>query len=57
MTEAITLFLTQCEIKQGLPFEIRLPNEETRKALDDAHAGINMRSFSNSDEIFKELGI
>jgi DNA-damage-inducible protein J len=57
MTEAITLFLTQCEMRQGLPFEVRLPNEETRRALDDAHAGVNMTSYADADEMFKEMGI
>ena len=57
MTEAITLFLTQCQMRQGLPFEVKIPNEETQKALDDAHAGINMTSYTNPEEMFKELGI
>ena len=57
MTDAITLFLTQCELQQGLPFEVRLPNEETQKALDDAHAGLNMTSYANTEEMFKGLGI
>ena len=30
MTEAITLFLTQCELRQGLPFEVRLPSNKER---------------------------
>jgi DNA-damage-inducible protein J len=57
MTEAITLFLTQCEIRQGLPFEVRVPNEETQQALDDAHAGLNMTSYATPEEMFKELGM
>ena len=57
MTDAITLFLTQCEMRQGLPFEIRIPNEETMKALADAHAGVNMTSYKNVEEMFEELGI
>ena len=28
MTEAITLFLKQCELHQGLPFEIRIPSNK-----------------------------
>ena len=28
MTEAITLFLTQCELHQGLPFEVRIPSKK-----------------------------
>jgi DNA-damage-inducible protein J len=33
MTEAITLFLKQCELHQGLPFEVEIPNNETIKSL------------------------
>jgi DNA-damage-inducible protein J len=57
MTEAITLFLTQCELRQGLPFEVKIPNVETQKALDEAHAGVNMTSYADSEEMFRELGI
>ena len=53
MTEAITLFLTQCELQQGLPFEVRIPNEETQKALDEAHAGIGLTRFNTPEELFK----
>ena len=56
MTEAITLFLTQCELRQGLPFEIRIPYEKTQKALDDVHEEIDMTSYANSEEMIKELG-
>ena len=30
MTEAITLFLIQCDMQQGLPFEIRIPSNKER---------------------------
>jgi len=33
MTDAITLFLTQCELRQGLPFEVGLPTN-AEKLLD-----------------------
>ena len=52
MTEAITLFLTQCELRQGLPFEVKIPNEETRRALDEAHRGVGIISHTTADEMF-----
>lgn len=52
MTDAITIFLVQCELRQGLPFEVRIPNAETRKSLDDAHAGVNMTSYKTYEEMF-----
>jgi DNA-damage-inducible protein J len=53
MTEAITLFLTQCEMRQGLPFEVKIPNEETRRALDEAHAGVGIISHNTVEDMFK----
>jgi DNA-damage-inducible protein J len=29
-SEAITLFLTQVKLNQGLPFAVRIPNKQTR---------------------------
>jgi DNA-damage-inducible protein J len=34
-TDAITMFLTQVVLKGGLPFEARVPNAETRKAIEE----------------------
>ncbi len=34
-SEAITLFLRQVTLRQGLPFPVQLPNAETRKAIAD----------------------
>ena len=30
MTEAITLFLIQCDMRNGLPFEVRIPSNKER---------------------------
>lgn len=54
MTEAITLFLSQCEMRQGLPFEVRIPNAETRRALNEAHAGIGITSYDSLEDMFAE---
>ena len=32
-TQAITLFYKQVELKKGLPFEVAIPNETTRKTF------------------------
>jgi DNA-damage-inducible protein J len=56
MTEAITLFLSQCEMRQGLPFEVSMPNEETQKALEDARSG-DVQSFDTLEDLFEDLGI
>ena len=46
MGEAVNIFLSQVALHKGLPFEVKIPNEETKKAIDDARKGINMESIS-----------
>ena len=33
--EAVNLFLNQVRLNKGLPFEVKIPNEETLKAMKD----------------------
>jgi addiction module RelB/DinJ family antitoxin len=37
-SEAITLCLTQVKLTKGLPFPLRVPNTETKRAIKDARA-------------------
>lgn len=57
MTQAITLFFKQVELQHGLPFDVRLPNEVTRAALEDARARRNLKTFESTDALFDDLGI
>ena len=38
-TEAVTLFYRQIAMQRGLPFEVRIPNAKTTKAMRDTRAG------------------
>lgn len=49
MGEAVNIFLNQVALHKGLPFEVKIPNEETKKAIEDARKGINMESISIED--------
>lgn len=49
-SEAITLFLTQVRLTQGLPFPVRLPNKATTRALTEARARANIESFDSVEE-------
>ena len=49
MGEAVNIFLNQVTLHKGLPFEIKIPNEETKKAIEEARKGINMESTSIED--------
>jgi len=56
-SQAITMFYKQINLWRGLPFDVNLPNAETRQAIEDAVNRQNTKSFETVDEAFKELGI
>jgi len=57
MTQAITLFLNQVKLKNGLPFRVEIPNKETEKAIRDVDAGIGVSVYHSKKELFKELDL
>ena len=48
-TEAIRMFLTQVALKQGIPFDVKIPNKETRKAMDDLILNRNVTTCRKED--------
>lgn len=56
-TQAITLFYKQVELKKGLPFDVAIPNETTRKTFSDTDARRNLVICNDVDDMFKKLGI
>jgi antitoxin component of RelBE/YafQ-DinJ toxin-antitoxin module len=38
-----------------MPFEVRIPNAATRKAMDDAARGKTVKGFKSMDALFKSL--
>jgi len=55
MSEAISMYLSQITLHNGIPFEIKIPNETTAKALKDTENGINIHKVDSVDELFQEL--
>ncbi len=56
-TQAITLFYKQVELERGLPFLVRVPNDVTVEALEQARARPELESFNTLDDLFEDLGI
>jgi DNA-damage-inducible protein J len=54
-TSAITLFYRQIVQRRGLPFEVRLPNIVTRRAMKDARTGRGVVEAESMDELFSKL--
>lgn len=56
-TQAITLFLRQVELQQGLPFNLKLPNATTQAALQEAQERRNLTTYTDANDLFVDLGI
>ena len=56
-TQAITLFYRQVELRNGLPFDIVIPDKTTRRTFSDTDAGRNLVVCENAEDMFKKLGI
>lgn len=44
--QAITLFFEQIKLKQGIPFELNIPNDETVASMEDAQANRDLQTTS-----------
>lgn len=53
MSEAVRLFLHRAVVSQGLPLELKVPNERTRAALQEARQMRKARKarFATPDEL------
>ncbi len=40
-------------MNQGIPFEVKIPNKETRKAIEESRLNKNLKSYSAEE--FHEL--
>jgi len=56
-TQALTLFYKQVELRNGLPFDVAIPNKTTRRTLADTDSGRNLVVCEDADDMFKKLGI
>jgi DNA-damage-inducible protein J len=54
-SEGVRLLLKGLVIHQGIPFEFKIPNEETIKAIEDARKGNTIGPFNSVEELKKEL--
>jgi DNA-damage-inducible protein J len=55
LSDAFNIFLAQSVMEKGIPFSIKIPNEETARSIQDAREGKNMTRVS-LDELKKEIG-
>ncbi len=55
MSEAISMYLSQITLHQGIPFELRIPNDLTARTLKESEIGENLHTVNSVDQLFKEL--
>ena len=56
-SQAITLFYKQVELQKGLPFAVKIPNNITEQALEDASTRNNLDTFNSVEDLFDDLDI
>lgn len=57
MSDAVRLFLRRVVVEQAFPLELKVPNAETRAAMEESRAMMASRraGFASADELFADL--
>ncbi len=55
MSEAISMYLSQITMHNGIPFELKIPNDITAKTLMGANKGNELHTVDSVDDLFQEL--
>lgn len=57
VSDAVRLFLRRVVVEQAFPLELKVPNAETRAAMEESRAMIAARRarFANADALLDEL--
>ena len=53
-SQAIGIFNSMIILNKGLPFELKIPNSQTRQALHELEVR-DGKTFDNADELFADL--
>jgi DNA-damage-inducible protein J len=56
LSDAVRMLLVRVAAEKALPFEVKVPNATTVKAMQQADRGAGKR-FKTTDALFKDLGI
>jgi DNA-damage-inducible protein J len=57
VTQAITVFYKQVELRNGLPFDIVVPTPTTKRTFEASEAGRDLVVCENAEAMFRKLGI
>ena len=56
-SEAINLFFRQVKLRKGLPFEVKIPNKETLRVMQDVDEKRGLGKARDAEDLFKKLKI
>ena len=56
-SQAISIFYRQILLRQGIPFDVALPNAKTRGVFKATDSGKHIVRAKNAEEMFRKLGI
>ncbi|MBA4311913.1 MAG: type II toxin-antitoxin system antitoxin, RelB/DinJ family [Chlorobiaceae bacterium] len=54
-TQAVTIFLSTVRNFNGIPFKIYIPNEKTKKAIEDAKKRKDVKKFNTVEALKVDL--
>jgi DNA-damage-inducible protein J len=56
-SQAISLFYHQVTLNDGLPFDLRIPNAETRAAIEEARHPELLKGYTSIEELRADLDL
>jgi len=56
VSDAIRLLMLRIADEKRLPFEVKVPNSKTRRAMEELEAGKG-KAFKSSADLLKDLGV
>lgn len=56
-SETVHLLYRQIKLQRGLPFDVRIPNEQTVRTLNASKAGRGVKRFKTKRELYGDLGL
>jgi DNA-damage-inducible protein J len=55
LSQAVSLFLRQITLQKGIPFEVKIPNKQTARAMTKVKNGQELQEVASVDAIFVGL--
>jgi len=56
-SDAIRVFYKQVVLRKGLPFDLAIPNEATRRAMRDVQESRRLTRYKDTAEMREKLGL